>query len=235
MTYAYIGTELDLFAAATRWKSYIRHQVSPHIGRDVLEVGAGLGGTTRSLARREVDRWLCLEPDPSLADLLLRAIESGELSPACQVRVGTLADLDASESFDTLLYMDVLEHIEDDRAEMARAAALLRPGGRLIVLCPAHQWLFSPFDRSIGHFRRYTKRMFREITPPDLKLARLVYLDAVGLLASLGNKLVLRSSMPNPAQIAAWDRFMVPFSRLADPLLGHTLGKSVLGIWRKQA
>ena len=235
MKYTYVGTELDLFAAATRWKSYVRHQVAPYIGRDVLEVGAGLGGTTHSLARREVDRWLCLEPDPSLAEILLRSIESAELPSACQVRVGTLADLDARESFDTLLYMDVLEHIEDDRAEMARAAVFLRPGGRLLVLCPAHQWLFSPFDRSIGHFRRYTKRMFREITPPDLKLVRLVYLDAVGLLASLGNKLVLRSSMPNPAQITVWDKFMVPISRLADPLLGYTLGKSVLGIWQKPA
>jgi SAM-dependent methyltransferase len=149
------------------------------------------------------------------------------------VRVGALADVDASESFDTVLYMDVLEHIEDDRAEMARAAAVLRPGGRLLVLCPAHQWLFSPFDHSIGHFRRYTERMFREITPPDLKLVRLVYLDTIGLLASLGNKLVLRRSMPNLAQITVSDRFMLPISRVADPLLGYTLGKSVLGIWCK--
>jgi 16S rRNA A1518/A1519 N6-dimethyltransferase RsmA/KsgA/DIM1 with predicted DNA glycosylase/AP lyase activity len=105
MTYNYVGTELNLFPAATHWKSYVRHQVAPYIGRDVLEVGAGLGGTTCSLATRELDRWLCLEPDVSLADILFRFIESGELPSACQVRVGVLADVDASESFDTILYI----------------------------------------------------------------------------------------------------------------------------------
>ena len=75
--------------------------------------------------------------------------------------------------------------------------------------------------------------MFREIAPPGLDSVRLAYLDAIGLLASLGNKLVLRRSMPNPGQIAVWDKIMVPLSRLVDPILGHTVGKSVLGIWRK--
>ena len=53
------------------------------------------------------------------------------------------------------------------------------------------------------------------------------------MLASLGNRFILKSSMPNPAQIAVWDRFMVPPSRLVDPLLGYSLGKSVLAVWRK--
>ncbi len=233
MKHTYVGKELDLFAAAARWKSYVRDQVAPYVGRDVLEVGAGQGGTTRFLIKPEADRWVCLEPDPSLADALLHSIEAGELPRHCAVRVGTQVDLDASETFDTLLYIDVLEHIEHDRAEVVRAAARLRLGGHLVVLCPAHQWLFTPFDESIGHFRRYTKQMFREIAPPGLDSVRLAYLDAIGLLASLGNKLVLRRSMPNPGQIAVWDKIMIPLSRLVDPILGHTVGKSVLGIWRK--
>ena len=127
MKHTYIGKELDLFAAAGRWKSYVRDQVAPYVGRDVLEVGAGQGGTTRFLIKPEADRWVCLEPDPSLADALLHSIEAGELPRHCAVRVGTQVDLDASETFDTLLYIDVLEHIEHDRAEVVRAAARLRP------------------------------------------------------------------------------------------------------------
>ena len=62
---------------------------------------------------------------------------------------------------------------------------------------------------------------------------RLHYLDSIGMLASLGNRLILKSSMPTRRQIALWDRLMVPISRLADPLLGHRLGKSVLGVWQR--
>ena len=58
-------------------------------------------------------------------------------------------------------------------------------------------------------------------------------MDSVGMLASLGNRLLLKSAMPTAQQIAVWDRLMVPLSRLADPLLLHTLGKSVLGVWTR--
>ena len=139
------------------------------------------------------------------------------------------------DRFDTILYMDVLEHIADDRAELARAADQLRHGGHLIVLAPAHQWLFTPFDEAIGHYRRYTKSTLRAAAPDGLTLARLVYLDSIGMLASLGNRLVLKSSMPSPGQIALWDRLMVPLSRVADPFLGYSLGKSVLAVWKKSS
>ena len=233
--YTYVGSELDLFAAATTWKTYVRGRVGPYLGREVLEVGAGHGGTTRVLIRPDAARWVCLEPDPALAARLAKSIAAGELPAACRVLVGTVADVEDQPPFDTILYMDVLEHIEDDRAELARAAGRLKPGGHMIVLSPAHQWLFTPFDRAIGHYRRYTRASLRAVGPPGLDLVRLIYLDSVGLLASLGNRLVLRSSMPSPGQIRLWDRAMVPLSRLFDPILGHRAGKSILAIWRKPA
>jgi SAM-dependent methyltransferase len=235
MPYTYVGTELDLFAAAVNWKSYVRQQLGPYLGRDVLEVGAGHGGTTRVLCDGGADRWVCLEPDAALADRLIATIGSGDLPDCCRARIGTLADLSESDQFDTILYMDVLEHIADDREELARASGHLQEGGHLVVLAPAHQWLFTPFDEAIGHHRRYSKRSLRAAAPDGLALIRLVYLDAIGMLASLGNRLVLHSASPNPRQIALWDRVMVPLSRLADPLLLHALGKSVVGVWRKTA
>jgi SAM-dependent methyltransferase len=235
MSYTYVGTELDLFAAARNWKSYVKRQVRPLLGTNVLEVGAGHGGTTRALCDDGRRRWVCLEPDSSLAGRLITSISTGELPHCCEPRIGTVADLDDSERFDTILYMDVLEHIADDRAELASAADHLREGGHLIVLAPAHQWLFTPFDESIGHYRRYTKSTLRAAGPAGLDLARLAYLDSVGMLASLGNRLLLKSAMPSPGQIAFWDRVLVPLSRGADPLLGFSLGKSVIAVWRKPA
>jgi SAM-dependent methyltransferase len=231
--FAYVGTELDLFAGATVWKGYIRDQIRPYLGSDVLEVGAGLGGSTKAFCRGDERRWVGLEPDPALAGRLEAEIRSGALPKCCEARVGTLADLAPSETFDTILYMDVLEHIEDDRGEVARASAVLRPGGHIIALSPAHQWLFTPFDRAIGHYRRYDRRGFGALKRDGLETVRLVYLDSIGFFASLANKLVLRSASPTASQIAFWDRALVRLSKVVDPILGHSAGKSVLAIWRK--
>ena len=126
----------------------------------------------------------------------------------------------------------MLEHIEDDAEELRRASKHLKPGGALIVLSPAHPWLFAPFDQAIGHYRRYSRESLRAAAPRHLRRQKLVYLDAVGLLASLANRLLLKQDMPTAGQIKTWDGLLVPCSRLLDPLLGGTVGKSVLGVWR---
>lgn len=236
--YTYVGEELELFAAAVRWKTYFASHVTPHIGRRVLEVGAGIGGTTAQLCDGSQKSWICLEPDESLAAILESRIRDGELPQCCSVRVGTTERLEATESnrkFDTILYIDVLEHLADHAAEASRAARLLDRGGRLIVLSPAHGWLFSPFDESVGHHRRYTKKSLAAIIPASLRCVKLVYLDSVGLLASLANRALLRKAMPSRGQIETWDSRLVPVSRLLDPIFFHTIGKSVVGIWSKEA
>jgi hypothetical protein len=100
-------------------------------------------------------------------------------------------------------------------------------------LAPALPWLFSPFDAAVGHYRRYTKASLRSIAPAGLRETKCIYLDSAGLLASLGNKLLLRSPIPSRAQIEFWDRAMVPISRYADRVLNHKIGKSILGVWQK--
>jgi SAM-dependent methyltransferase len=232
--FTYVGSELDLFAAATNWKSYCRAQIGPYLGSEVLEVGAGFGGTTRVYCRGTEKRWVGVEPDPQLADRLAASIRDGSLPACCTAVTGTIADTADLPPFDSILYADVLEHIAEDKAEVAAAAERLVPGGHLIVLGPAHQWLFTPFDQAIGHYRRYTRPMLAALTPPSLEIVRNIYMDSVGLAASLANRLLLKQSMPTPRQIATWDKLMVRTSRLVDPLIGRNFGKSVLTVWRKK-
>lgn len=225
----YVGGELELFSRAERWKSYWAARIQPYVHGAVLEVGAGLGSNTPRLRNGNESRWVCLEPDPELAAALRAMVDS-----TAEVRTGTVASLDAGELFDCILYIDVLEHIGPDREEVERAARHLRPGGHLIVLSPAHGWLFSPFDQAIGHFRRYTTHALRALTPAGLRVERCFYLDSVGMLASAANRLLLRQSLPNARQIRLWDRVMVPCSRVLDPCLGYSVGKSVVCVWQKE-
>jgi SAM-dependent methyltransferase len=231
--FAYVGSELDMFACATTWKSYVRSHLRPYLSGDILEVGAGIGAATATFNDGTQRRWVCLEPDRALA----QRIKPG-ISPAltnCEVITGTVSDLGPKELFDGILYMDVLEHIEADATELAHAAAHLKPNGILAILSPALPWLFTPFDAAIGHYRRYTKSSLRSIAPQGLREAKCIYLDSAGFLASLGNRLFLRAPIPSKAQIRFWDRFMVPISRFADRALGYAIGRSILVIWRKDA
>lgn len=232
-TLDYAGSELALFAHAVNWKSYWARGLAPYVGGRVLDVGAGIGSNVAPLVSARVSQWTCLEPDGALVATMQARKEQGELPDHCTVRQGVLGDLPALEQFNSIVYIDVLEHIADDRAEVALAAAHLAPGGRLVVLCPAHQFLFSPFDTAIGHHRRYSRAAMIGLAPPGCRLEFCRLLDSVGFFASLANKLLLRSAHPSAGQIGLWDRLMVPASRVIDPLLGYRFGKTVIAVWSR--
>lgn len=231
--FKYVGSELEIFAQARRWRAYWKSQIAPYVGENVLEIGAGIGSVTRLFSNPNIKRWVALEPDASMRQKLRQMAERGELGKNCIVREGTIENLDPAESFDCILYIDVLEHIKDDRRELENAIQHLEPNGHLIVLAPAHQSLFTPFDSAIGHFRRYTLSDLTTLSPPGAKMIRSRYLDCVGLLASLGNRLLLHSSNPTLKQIKFWDSWFVPISMRLDPFLNFRLGKSIIAIWEK--
>ncbi len=230
--FTYVGSELELFAAVANWKSYWSREIRPFIKGDVIEVGAGIGSNTPFLDMGGDGRWVCLEPDSQLTAQLTENLYQ-TTRRRYETVCGTLQTFEASQRFHTIIYIDVLEHIENDREELKLAAGLLQPGGRIIVLAPAHQWLFTPFDAAIGHFRRYNRSMLDEISPTGLRLEKMIYLDSAGLTASVANLCLLRQSMPTKGQLHIWDQWIVPVSRVLDRLLLHSVGKSVVAVWRK--
>jgi SAM-dependent methyltransferase len=225
MSFHYSGDELPLMAQAVHWKSYIAKLVRPYMGSSVLEVGAGIGNNIPFMFRSPVSQWTALEPDATQAAQITGA--------GVRVVVGTLAAIDATERFDAILYFDVLEHIEDDARELRHAAARLTPGGRLVILSPAHPFLFSPMDTAVGHFRRYTSARLRELTPEGCLLERLILVDSVGFFASLANRLLLRTPALSAGQLRLWDGFLVPVSLVLDRLLFYHFGRSILAVWRR--
>ncbi len=231
MTRSYIGSELELFAAATNWKAYFSSVLAPFIGARVLEIGAGIGSNIPFLHTPAVRQWTSVEPDPDLARRIAERITLGELPESCRVLVGTIESIDETSRFNTVFYIDVLEHIADDAAELNYAASRLAPDGNLVVLAPAHQFLFSEFDAAIGHHRRYNAVSLTAVTPPRCRLRTCFMLDSVGFFASLANRFMLAARMPSPRQIAFWDKVLVPVSRVLDNVTGHKFGKSIVAVW----
>ena len=112
--------------------------------------------------------------------------------------------------FDSILYIDVLEHIEQDQKELEVACTYLNDSGYLIVLAPAYQLLFSEFDEAIGHHRRYSRSSLPVLDKENIMQRDVFFLDSLGLFTSLVNKFILHSPQPKLAQIKFPDsRFSV--------------------------
>ena len=233
--FSYVGSELELFQDAVNWKRYYGDMLSPFLSLDVLEVGAGIGGTTQTLCTGNHDSWVCLEPDPALCQQIVSRVRQGDLPGCCEALNASLGETPLHRAPGTILYMDVLEHILADRQELELAAALLQPEGYIVVLAPAHSWLYSAFDEAVGHHRRYNKSALRDLTPPGTEVVLARYLDSCGICLSLANRVLARQRTPRKSAISFWDKCVVPLSRVLDPLFGFRVGKSVLMIWQKQA
>jgi SAM-dependent methyltransferase len=228
--YKYEGDELKLFQHAKNWKNYFATYLKPYIKGDVLEAGAGIGATTALLNDGSADQWILLEPDEEMGEELRKKIHAKKLPLNSIYRKGVIQDL--TEKFDTIIYIDVLEHIEKDAEELSTAKQLLKPGGYILVLSPAFQSLYNPFDKAIGHFRRYSKKQLKKITPPGLQLIKCAYFDSMGFFASALNKLFLRKKYPSQKQVLFWDRWIVPVSKVTDKILFHSFGKTIIAIWQ---
>jgi len=229
----YCGSELDVFIHATNWKKYWADTISPYIGDRVLDVGAGIGATAKALNVKKFQRWVELEPDKNQASRIKKMQDDGEIPAHYEIKNGSSNDIGEETTFDTILYIDVLEHIEDDAGELMNVSKCLVEGGHIIIVSPAHNYLFTEFDKQIGHFRRYSASDLIQIKPKDFEIVKLCYLDSVGMLASLANRLILKSGSPNIRQIKFWDGFMVPASRWLDRVFMHKLGKSVVCVLKK--
>lgn len=230
---SYAGNELEIFAKALYWKAYYRQFIAPFLGKRVLEVGAGIGATTSALCDGSQDEWRCLEPDENLIAEIDHKIYNKALPACCQSQVGTISDLAADQLFDSILYVDVLEHIADDKNELHEASLHLKKGSFLVVLSPAYPFLYSPFDRSIGHYRRYTHLSLSALKPENCRLMKMIQLDSLGALTSIANRFLLHQDNPTEKQILFWDRYLIPVAKVMDKILGYRIGRSIIGIWER--
>jgi SAM-dependent methyltransferase len=215
-----------------RCDEWIYDEISPYIGLRVLEVGCGLGNLVCHL----VDRDLVVGIDPDLESVeRLRAayrtrdnVQAHDLD-ICDPGVLKLQRL----GFDTAVSLNVLEHIEDDLCALRHMRELLEPGGSLVLIVPAHPWLYGSMDSSIGHLRRYDKGAMRD------KLSRVgfvpvvqKYMNALGVLGWYANGKVLRQRVPPSGQLRLFN-LIVPFVRAAERILPPPVGLSLLTVARR--
>jgi len=210
--------------------------VSSHLGERVLEVGAGAGFITRQLAER-ARNIVALEPTSGPYSQLVENIASLANVVAHQqtlksfVGGGNRAS-QAMPTFDSVVYINVLEHIGDDVTELSLAKSTLDSSGRVVIVVPAHQWLYSKVDRLTGHFRRYSRKSLRDVVEAaGLRVLDIRYFDTVGLIPYLVIYKWLRSTQTDGANATVYSRLILPVSALLYRLSGGRLiGKNLIAV-----
>ena len=236
--------ELEVLVNAVRYQRWLVDAVRPYLGQRVLELGSGIGNMSRHLPVAE--RLVFSEISPPLVKIL-----EGRIPPRPGQSVvlvdptRPLAETFASESFDTVLSFNVLEHIEDDVAMMKDLIRLLQnskaPGvKRIVTVVPAHPWAYGEVDKAFGHFRRYSARSFgkvlRKAGVPELhrRNFRYRYMNLIGLLGWWVNGKLLGRNRIGAGNVTMFE-LLCPVVRPADDFLHKRLrfpfGNSLVAVY----
>ena len=160
------------------------------VGR-TLDIGCGTGGLTVELMRRGHEV-VSQDASPAIADLCRRHLGEQGL-PTDAVRVGLIEDIDAAERYDSVVALDVIEHIEDDGAAVRAMRDALVPGGTLLLSVPALSALYGPKDVAIGHYRRYDRKYLVDLLEREgLRVESLRWWNVIGVPAVWLTSRVLR-------------------------------------------
>lgn len=148
---------LETLSERIRYARWLFELARPFIGKRVVEAGSGLGTMTAFLAEEPGRSVLATDADPAMLERLCKRFTGFGNVAVRQWRLPEPPQLDDFKP-DTFVMWNVLEHIEDDVRVLAEVARALPVGGKVVIYSPAGEWLFCPFDRRLGHFRRYRRR-----------------------------------------------------------------------------
>jgi 2-polyprenyl-3-methyl-5-hydroxy-6-metoxy-1,4-benzoquinol methylase len=223
---------LNQLAELDRYNHWVYEQIAGALGRRVLEVGSGTGNITQFLCaggrevmatdvvssyRRELARFFSEKPNVQVGKFDLTAYAPEEF---------------IKHPFDTVVCLNVLEHIKDDMFALAQMRDVLTPGGRLALLAPAHRILYGEFDRSVGHYRRYEKReLVGKLKQAGLIVRKVKFFSLVATLPWLINGRLLKRDYLPTGQANLANR-LVPLLKL-ERLIGPPCGLSLIAIAQK--
>jgi SAM-dependent methyltransferase len=225
---------IDLLSlrAAPKYRSYLGEMCASYVAaRHVIEIGAGLGDFGLQLLRYEPSSLTLVEPGAECFNELKQLARPG-------IRVLNEFSRDVAarekESFDTALYSNVLEHIEDDAAEMRTARDLLKSGGHLLVIVPAHPSLFSPIDERLRHYRRYDRASLLRLveTVSGYEVVECRYINKLGVAGWLFNKW-RGTAHQSRLLFSVFDKYILPVSRALDHVAPKSFGLSLFVVLKK--
>lgn len=204
------------------------------LGQRIVEVGCGIGNFTRMIADREMVIGIDIEPACIEQHQANFAGKSNVRSMVLDAMSPEFAALKA-ERPDSIVCLNVLEHIEDDLGTLKAFASILPKGGRAVLIVPAFMALYGPIDKHLGHYRRYTCASFAETArAAGFASKELRYMNTVGFFGWWMNAKILKREEQSEGQIDLFDQKIVPVMSKLESWVSPPFGQSVFAVLEKQ-
>jgi SAM-dependent methyltransferase len=222
---------LDHLEQAQEFNRWVFSQFAAQLRGEVLEIGCGSGNFTVLMA--------AAGHRVTGIDLHAPYVDTARSRLAGYPEVSVICADATSRAFearyDTVVMLDVLEHIEDDVGFLTKLRGALRPGGRIILKVPAHRWLMCGMDRAIGHFRRYDRATLRAtLAQAGLDLVSQHHFNLPAVAGWFVNGKLLGQTTPPAEQLATFER-LVPVFRVLERVLPVPAGASLIAVGRVAA
>jgi len=220
---------LEAFPQYTAW---IHAHICGYLGEEILETGSGTGALAPLLTARK--KIVLSDANEAYLDALAKRYAGRSEIQVVKFDLNQDPPEELhSQEFDSVICLNVLEHIEDDEAALQRFRRLLRRGGRLALLVPAHPMLFCRIDEDLGHFRRYEHgELLKKLTMAGFRVERLKRFNPLGAVGWFLSGKLFRTRRIGPWHVAIHRR-LFPLARLLDRWEWLPFGLSYIVIARK--
>jgi len=227
----YFGRDLEAMSFAANYHRWVLDAFRPYLGRHAAEVGAGAGSFS-ALLLEQVQHLTAFEPSANMYALLRERFAGDGRVETVNATFGEACNR-LEGRLDSVVYVNVLEHVEQDGAELALVHRALRQGGHALLFVPALPFLFSDLDRAMGHVRRYRRDgLVTLVGQAGFTVRKAVYFDCAGIIPWYVAYVLLRRTMTG-GQVSLYDRLVVPVMRRIESLVPPAWGKNLLVIAQK--
>ena len=225
--------DLEIMSRARNYTEWIFDKYENCIGKRVVEIGAGIGNFTGKF----IDKELVIAVDnykPCIDYIKNRFADNNNIVPF-EESIDSPSILSLSRySPDTIVCINVLEHVEDDIAALDNMFSILTEGGKLILLVPAFQFMYGTIDRLVGHYRRYSKRDIEtKLVTAGFYVKSISYMNCIAPFGWFLNNRILKKQEESLSQIIFYDRFVVPWLRKVEQIFIPPFGLSLVVVVEK--
>ncbi|MEA2699635.1 MAG: hypothetical protein QOI66_3906 [Myxococcales bacterium] len=224
---------LETARAAPEYNQWVAEQFLPFIGNRVVEVGCGIGNLSEFWADRQIFVGVDTEPG-----CVAKSTERFRDRPNVKIVHDAVGAPDwvqrwSGHRFDTVIAINVLEHIRDDLGALEGWRQIVESGGggHICIFVPAFEFAFSPFDRRYGHFRRYSKEVLRDkLLAAGLDIEELRYFNMPGLIAWWTMFVMMKRDRDAGDVVPAFSRYIVPMVRRLEARISPPFGNSIVAV-----
>jgi SAM-dependent methyltransferase len=234
----YPGRDLEAMSFAVNYHRWILEIFSPYLGDHLAEIGAGTGAFSELLLERRAASLSVVEPSTAMYQMLkghIERIETPTKVKTYNALFSNVADeIKQQQQPDSIIYVNVMEHIQDDMAELDAVWRTLERGGRLFLFVPAIPGLYGAFDREVGHFRRYMKAELEEkCRRAGFKVLQSTYFDLIGVVPWWVKYCLFNSSTLEAGAVKLYDKYVVCIAKAIESVFKPPIGKNVLLVAEK--